>query len=583
MSAFAPPRGLSAAVAFVRSTGVLPSVAILTIVAVVVASAVVGPGAPLPEAIRVPSLFLWSLALLGTAFAVVAAGMVTQGLRRLGGALFVTAGTLAGYSLLIVVADRIPVEWPYTSWIVAAVGAAYVPSIAALACSVLVAAQEIRADPIAHRWTRWALAASSTLAIVTGLGVADPAEAYPGVAAPLANTWMASSVVQVAFAVCTVLWMLSLALPALALWRSLSRVPQALRGRIGVLLGAVLAPVWTVATCVAIVLVAGVSGFLSMDAVSLVMSVAFAVPFAVVLATVVIAVDLHADRVPVAARFVTVVAAPGAFAVVGAALAAAVGLALSASRGVGIVAGIVAVLSSAALVALAARTIRNSLIRRVDPVAARARELVAEASHGPWRSPRLAARVVVRELFGPDARLAFRVSRDGWVDDLGTPLDGEPSRGVALVSDVGDRPVVLLRGTVRGRSGEANRLIRPLVIAAAAEVSAVAGRRQSTEPDHSNIGRSPTPSSRDALLPGLTPREREVLAGLGEGRTNAAIADKLGVSERTVDTHVTAVLGKLGIEAHPDVNRRVLAANIWNSGNSSAHAAADDEDGPTRP
>ena len=57
----------------------------------------------------------------------------------------------------------------------------------------------------------------------------------------------------------------------------------------------------------------------------------------------------------------------------------------------------------------------------------------------------------------------------------------------------------------------------------------------------------------------LTPREHEVLQLVAEGRSNKGIGDRLGVSERAVQKHVTAVFGKFDLPAGEDDNRRILA------------------------
>jgi DNA-binding NarL/FixJ family response regulator len=57
----------------------------------------------------------------------------------------------------------------------------------------------------------------------------------------------------------------------------------------------------------------------------------------------------------------------------------------------------------------------------------------------------------------------------------------------------------------------------------------------------------------------LTPREREVMELMAEGRSNRAIAAKLVVTERAIEKHVGNVFEKLGLPTAPDDHRRVLA------------------------
>lgn len=67
------------------------------------------------------------------------------------------------------------------------------------------------------------------------------------------------------------------------------------------------------------------------------------------------------------------------------------------------------------------------------------------------------------------------------------------------------------------------------------------------------------PASADDPLAALTPREREVLGLVAEGRSNASIARELWLTERTVETHVSSILGKLDLAPSEDGHRRVLA------------------------
>jgi DNA-binding NarL/FixJ family response regulator len=64
-------------------------------------------------------------------------------------------------------------------------------------------------------------------------------------------------------------------------------------------------------------------------------------------------------------------------------------------------------------------------------------------------------------------------------------------------------------------------------------------------------------------LADLSERERDVLAHIAQGRSNARIADQLNVAVKTVEANVAAIFSKLGLLQSPDDNRRVLAALAW--------------------
>ncbi|MDG4785944.1 response regulator transcription factor [Micromonospora sp. WMMD1102] len=70
------------------------------------------------------------------------------------------------------------------------------------------------------------------------------------------------------------------------------------------------------------------------------------------------------------------------------------------------------------------------------------------------------------------------------------------------------------------------------------------------------VGRA---ARRPGALDGLTGRERDVLGLMAQGRSNQAVGQRLGISERTVEKHIASLFDKIGLPASPDGHRRVLA------------------------
>jgi DNA-binding NarL/FixJ family response regulator len=66
----------------------------------------------------------------------------------------------------------------------------------------------------------------------------------------------------------------------------------------------------------------------------------------------------------------------------------------------------------------------------------------------------------------------------------------------------------------------------------------------------------------------LTPRERDVLAEIAEGKSNAAIAESLVLSKRAVEKHINSIFTKLGLAASEDVSKRVKATLLFLAENS---------------
>jgi DNA-binding NarL/FixJ family response regulator len=68
---------------------------------------------------------------------------------------------------------------------------------------------------------------------------------------------------------------------------------------------------------------------------------------------------------------------------------------------------------------------------------------------------------------------------------------------------------------------------------------------------------------RQSGVDSLTPRELEVLGEMAQGKSNAAIAASLTLTERAVEKHANSIFGKLGLSAERDINRRVTAVLLY--------------------
>jgi DNA-binding NarL/FixJ family response regulator len=149
-----------------------------------------------------------------------------------------------------------------------------------------------------------------------------------------------------------------------------------------------------------------------------------------------------------------------------------------------------------------------------------------------------AARVIREELPGTGVLVLSQYVEERYAVEL--LADGADGVGYLLKDRIAeiDRFVDAVR-----RVGEGGSVLDPEVVAH------MLGRRE-----------------RDDPLESLTPREREVLALMAEGRTNRAIASELMVSERAVERHVTSIFVKLDLPAGQDDHRRVLAVLTYLGG-----------------
>jgi DNA-binding NarL/FixJ family response regulator len=127
-------------------------------------------------------------------------------------------------------------------------------------------------------------------------------------------------------------------------------------------------------------------------------------------------------------------------------------------------------------------------------------------------------------------------------------------------SETADPDAPGARELLAGGAGGIGYLLKDRVFDSAQFIDAVrrvAGGGTAMDPEV--IARLLARNSGDGAFATLSPREREVLGLMAEGRSNAAIAQQLVITERAVAKHTASIFLRLGLQPSDDDNRRVLA------------------------
>ena len=138
-----------------------------------------------------------------------------------------------------------------------------------------------------------------------------------------------------------------------------------------------------------------------------------------------------------------------------------------------------------------------------------------------------------------------------------------PQVGVVVLSQYADPAyaLALLDGGSEGRAYLLKERVSDVddLLAAIREVAAGGSVIDSKVVESLVAAKRPPSSAVDRL----TPREREILAEMAQGKSNAAIAASLVLSTRAVEKHTNSIFSKLGLTEETDVNRRVKAVLVY--------------------
>lgn len=174
-----------------------------------------------------------------------------------------------------------------------------------------------------------------------------------------------------------------------------------------------------------------------------------------------------------------------------------------------------------------------------------------------------------------DIRMPPRNATDG-IDAAHRIRTRHPGVGVVVLSQYNDATYAmeLLRDGVEGLAYLLKeRIGDPAALVAAVEAVAGGGSRIDPDVVAALVRRTSDASS---PLGSLTDREREVLAQMAEGRTNAGIAEQLHLSESSIEKYASSLFAKLDLNDEPFVHRRVAAVLAYLHGQGMARPLDDD-------
>jgi DNA-binding NarL/FixJ family response regulator len=127
----------------------------------------------------------------------------------------------------------------------------------------------------------------------------------------------------------------------------------------------------------------------------------------------------------------------------------------------------------------------------------------------------------------------------------------EPSYALALLESGSERRAYLLKERVRDRA----QLL--------STIRAVAAGESVIDPKIVELLVAARTRANETPLAELTPREREVLAEIAQGKSNTAIAESLVLTKRAVEKHINSIFMKLGLSGSEDVAKRVKATLMF--------------------